>query len=65
MAFTPQKEHWTLDVTRSVRLNKGIDDEFMRYVKESNTNVNAVIKKALNAYLAAHAWFLLGATADP
>ena len=55
MAFTPRKEHWTLDVTRSVRLNKGIDDEFMRYVKESNTNVNAVIKEALKAYLTVHA----------
>ena len=55
MAFTPQKEHWKFDVTRSVRLNAGFDREFMRYVKESNTNVNAVIKKALTAYLTVHA----------
>lgn len=55
MAFTPQKEHWRLDVMRSVRLNKGFDREFMRYVKERGTNVNAVMKKALDAYLTTHA----------
>ena len=55
MAFAPQKEHWKLDVTRSVRLNKGFDREFMRYVKERGTNVNAVMKKALDAYLTTHA----------
>lgn len=55
MAFAPQKEHWKFDVTRSVRLNKGFDREFMRYVKERGTNVNAVMKQALTAYLTVHA----------
>lgn len=55
MAFTPQKAHWKLDVTRACRLNKGFDDELVRYVKENNTNFNKVLKDALTAYLTAHA----------
>ncbi len=55
MAFSPQKEHSKHDVTRACRLNKGIDRELVRFVKEKNTNVNRVIKAALTEYLAIHA----------